>query len=342
MRVRGSRFLCTALIGAVLLGTGVASADDDPRKVRAEAVFQEGVKLQSQGKSNEALAKLRQAYEIYPSPNTLGGIARVEQAMGKQVDAIWHYREAVRNPLMHPENAEYAKRAIAQLEKQLARVDVRGPSGLVVTIDAHDYTLPLVEPLDVEPNTISAKGTLAGASYEGRATAVAGSVTTLTMTVAGGGPVAAPPTTSASIPFTEPPPVAPDRPFWTTGRVAGTVMFGVGIVGLGVGIGLGASSSSAADRGDALARDLGATGCSGASPPAACRELTDARSAQDRDATGSTVALVAGGVLAAAGAVLFIVSRPSSGSSGSSSARAFRVVPVLGAGTAGMSMSTAF
>src|SRR5687768_1434746 len=124
--MRATRLLTLAIAATLTFASLPASADDDPRKVRAEGVFKEGVKLHEAGKHEEALAKLREAYLIYQSPNTLGGIARVEQALGKKVDALHHYKEAVKNPLMHPENAAYARKAIAELEAETAHVDVKG------------------------------------------------------------------------------------------------------------------------------------------------------------------------------------------------------------------------
>lgn len=183
MNLRRALVLALTATTLVAVAPSTALADDDPRKVRAEAAFQEGVKLQSQGRSAEALAKLKEAYATYPSPNTLGGIARIEQALGRSLDAIRHYREALRNPLTHPENAEYAKRAIAELEKHLGRIDVRGPTGLAVRIDDRDLVLPLVEPLDVEPSAVMLRGKLAGAEYEGRGTAIVGQTTTIEMSL---------------------------------------------------------------------------------------------------------------------------------------------------------------
>lgn len=329
MDLRRALVLAFTATTLVAVAPSTARADDDPRKVRAEAVFQEGVKLQSQGRSAEALAKLKQAYEIYASPNTLAGIARIEQALGRSLDAIRHYREALRNPLTHPENAEYAKRAIAELEKRLARVDVRGPTGLAIRIDDRDVVLPLVEPLDVEPSAVSLRGRLAGAEYAGHGTAVVGQMTTIEMTA-----VAATPTPHGAIPTEGPPP--PGEPgFWTGGRVAGVSMFAVGVVGLGVGFGFGASSNSEAERADALAQRLGPSACPAGVASADCADLRDARDAQDRNRTISGVALVSGGILAAAGAVVFFASPPRR-------TTGMRVVPHVARDSVGMTLQSAF
>jgi len=334
MRLRRTLTLAVAVAAVVALCPVPARADDDPRKVRAEAVFQEGVRMQSQGRSADALAKLKEAYEIYPSPNTLAGIARVEHSLGRSLEAIRHYREALRNPLTHPENAEYAKRAIAELEKRLARIDVRGPTGLVVKIGDRDLVLPLVEPVDVEPSPLKLRGTLAGATYEGEGTATVGRLTTIDMAAAS----AAAPALGA---IETTPPSGSEPGFWTGGRIAGAAIFGVGLVGLGVGIGFGASSGSEADRADGLSQKLGPAGCSAGAASADCAALRDARDAQDSHRTISGATLISGGVLAAAGIVLFLVSSPRA-ASGSTGTRGMVVVPELARGSLGVSVQSAF
>jgi tetratricopeptide (TPR) repeat protein len=319
-RIAGAVALACA---SVAFAPRTAHADDDPRKKAAEAVFQEGVKLHAQGKNEEALAKLQKAYDTYPSPNTLGGIARVEQAMGRSLDAIRHYREAVRNPLMHPENAEYARRAIAELEKQLARIDAKGPKGLVVTIDKRDYVLPLAEPVDVKADTYELSGKLGETRYEGRATAPIGKVTEIELKPIGGATAAPPPPQGDAHPV-EPPPVEPSRPFWDTGRIVGAAAFGVGVVGVGAGLLFGKSSSDAASHGDELQSRLGRDACGRASPPAECADLKNARDDQDRDAALSRVFVIGGAVVAAGGVALFVWPRsdvrvtPSAGKNGAS------------------------
>lgn len=299
------------MVLVLLSSASTALADDDPRKKAAEATFHEGVRLHQQGKSEEALVKLKKAYETYPSPNTLGGIARVEQALGRSLDALRHYREALRNPLMHPENAEHARAAIKELEKDLARVDVKGPKGLAVTIDGVEHVLPLAEPIDLKAQTLELSATLTGVKYEARATAPIGRITVIEML-----PPAAPATTGAAPAATRSsadtyPPAAGHRPFWDAGRITGVALFGVGVASAGAGFLFGVSSNDAADRADGLQGRLGRDACGGAAPPSDCATLRDARSEQDRDATLSTVFLVGGAVFAVAGAAFFFWPRSS-------------------------------
>lgn len=308
------RFSAAALAALVLLSSSrPAAADDDPRRAQADAVFQEGLKLHDAGQEKEALEKFRKAYATYPSPNALFQIARSEHILTDYVLAIRHYREALKNPLLHPKNAKLAKEFILDLERKLARVEVVGPSGATAKIADVTVTLPLGEPLDVEPGTILASATSEGQRFEGRVVALSGRVTRLELApTAATEPAATAPTPepeAATAPppsFETPPPAPPERGFWDTGRIAGVAALGVGAVGIGAGVLFGASSNDDAERADALQRQLGPSACAGASPPAACAELNDARDAQDRNATLSTVFIVGGAAIAATGAALVL------------------------------------
>ncbi|MBX3192022.1 MAG: tetratricopeptide repeat protein [Labilithrix sp.] len=310
-------FVSATVVALACLVARPARADDDPRKKAAETTFQEGVRLHGQGKHEEALAKLRQAYETYPSPNTLTGIARVEQALGRELQALRHYREAIRNPLTHPENADRSRAAVKELETKLARVDIKGPAGLTIVVDGARYVLPLVEPLDVQPDTFVVEGTLGETRYQGRATAVVGRVTEIELRAD-----ALPPAAASASPST----VAPlerESSFWDAGRIVGLAAFGVGIASIGAGAFFGGESNDAAARASDLQTRLGRDGCAASPPPVGCVELRDARDAQSRDATLSTVFIVTGVLASAAGAALFVWPRSN-----------VRVTPAAGGGAA--------
>lgn len=279
---------------AATLLTRAASAEDDPRKVRAEAFFNEGVKLHTAGKNEEALAKLREAYEIFPSPNTLSGIARVEQALGRKIDALKHYREALANPLLHPQNAEYAKKAVSELEAETAHVDIKGPPGLVVQVDGKEVTLPLAQPLDTEPKTISVTGKAGDKEYVGSASCPAGKLTVIELRlvqndVAGD---------------TTPPPEEPSSS-WTTGKTLGLVLWGGAVLAAGAGTYFTiAANRAASDIDDVRARTANPDGaCVGISSPdcSTRQEAADDRVMNSNLALGSFVgagALLVGGALA--------------------------------------------
>jgi hypothetical protein len=107
--------------------------------------------------------------------------------------------------------------------------------------------------------------------------------------------------------------------FWTTGRTLGAVSAGLGLVGVGVGVALGlfASSSQRRERAD----------CS----PSACFSyplaVEDYGTAQSQ-ATGATIAFVAGPALVAAGVVLWLTAPRGSGAPAASALR-ITVAPAL-------------
>ena len=77
-------FVSVALLAsASVFVAAPASAQDDPRKAQAEALFQEGLKLHDKDREADALEKFQKAYAIYPSPNTLVSVAREEQLVGR-------------------------------------------------------------------------------------------------------------------------------------------------------------------------------------------------------------------------------------------------------------------
>jgi hypothetical protein len=297
--MRATRLLTLAIAATLTLTSlHATAADDDPRKQRAEGVFKEGVKLHEAGKHEEALAKLREAYLIYPSPNTLGGIARVEQALGKKVDALHHYKEALKNPLMHPENATYAKKAIAELEAETAHVDVKGPPGLVVQIDGKEVALPLAEPVDTEPKTISLAAKAGDKEYVGSASCPAGTVTVIEMRVVQNNDGAAG--------TTLPPSGDAPRTFWTTGHTIGMI----GWAGALLAGGAGAYFTMAANRN---ADDIDAIRARSANPDSSCVGVTNAdcdarRESEDDRARNTNFAIasfVTSGVLLVGGTVAF-------------------------------------
>jgi hypothetical protein len=93
---------------------------------------------------------------------------------------------------------------------------------------------------------------------------------------------------------------------WSTARWLGLAAAGAGVVGLGIGAAFGALALSSQNREKA---DCAAAGCGSA---AASKASTDYNAAK-RNADASTIAFVAGGVLVAAGAVLWFTAPAAEG-----------------------------
>jgi hypothetical protein len=330
-RLRLSLFASTSAL--LLLAVTPAHGQDDPRKVQAEASFQEAVKLHEKGRSADALDKFRAAYAIYPSPNTLVNMAREEQLLGRKLEALRHFHEALKMPLLNPQSAQVAKQHAADLERQFGRVEVKGPKGLVLVLGDHEYVLPLTEPLDVEPGTVDATGSYGQARYRGRATAPAGQLATLDMVPDGSQGSAAAGGATTTTPVTDPPPASSDE---GSSTVRWLVPGGLGVLGL-TGIVLGVvflgKGNTANDDAKALGVDPGCVGVSSAT----CDRAGQLKSDWNTDKTLSTLSFVGGGVFLAAAAVTAVWWPKAKSSPGLGS-----VLPLLSPTHAGASASFNF
>jgi hypothetical protein len=289
-----------ALSGAVLLSVSApAHAQDDPRKAQAEALFQEGLKLHDKDREAEALEKFQKSYVIYPSPSTLVSIGREEQLLGRPLDALRRYRQALKQPLLNPKYAQMAKQYIGELEIRFGKVSLTGPSGTKLSIYGETLRLPLDEPLDVEPGTVLLHGDHDGKLLEGTVLAVAGKVVVLELREKPDAASAKAPEEPARGPrVTEPPPEERSSSRTSMGYV---VPIGFGIAALaaaGAGVAFASSSRSAED-------DARAFRSSGACAPgndqcARVRSFVDdasSRATWSYVFYGASLALVAGAVV---------------------------------------------
>lgn len=338
--------LLAASLASLVLVPSLASAQEDPRKKEAAQLYEEGLKLHDKDKEAEALEKFQKSYAIYPSPNTLVSIAREEQLTGKSLDALRHYREALKQPILNPKNATLAKQYIVELEPKFGRVTVTGPSGTKVTIAGVTARLPMDEPVDVEPGNLALAGDLDGKTLVGTGSVAAGKFASIELKVkdepTAVGPATQPSTQPPTHDHVEPPPVAPsERSFWGWRSITGLSLVGVGVVGLGLGFVFNGQKSS---KQDAVAADNAKLGnsttvCGGASPPAECTSLRQDSSDLDSASSRTTVSFVAGGIALGVGAA-FVASAaiwPHQ-----KDASAARIVPVAGPREAGLILVSDF
>lgn len=293
----------TLVASVLVLVPRVADAQDDPRKAQAESVFAEGLKLHDANHDGEALAKYRQAYGIYPTPNILFAVARLEQVLGQSLAAVTHFREALKSPLLHPRNRELGKTYIAELEKKLARVILVGPAGLRVTIAGKEHRLPVDGVIDVEPGSVAGHAEQDGRTYAGRVDTLAGSEAILELkpVQSASSSGAAP----AGAPVGEQPPPSGGEPSNATRNVLAGTLAAVGVVGLGVGLVFSLKAESQISDATTYRDSVAGGPCSTRALPTCDRYasmLDDIKSTRDV----STVAFVGGAVfLAGAGAVFF-------------------------------------
>lgn len=329
MKTRRPRLTFFATSALVLLVIAPAYAQDDPRKVRAEGSFQEAVKLHEKGRNADALERFRAAYAIYPSPNTLVNIAREEQVLGRGLEALRHYHEALKMPLLNPQSAQVAKQHAADLERQFGRIELKGPKGLVLRIADREYVLPLADPVDVEAGSVDASGSYGQTRYRGRALARPGELATLEML-----PEAASPAPAGATPaVTEPPPAGADERNSTARWLVPAGLGAVGLTGVVLGFVFLGKGNAANDDAKQLGVDQGCVGVTSSQ----CDRARQLQSDWKSDATLSSVSFVAGGVFIAAAAATALLWPKTKASSGGA-----RFVPFVSPAHAGASAAISF
>ncbi len=89
----------------------------DPR-VEARRHFKTGMFLINEGKYDEAIVELLEAYAVKPHPNVLFNVARAHEAAGRPVEAIGYYRRYLD---ASPPDAEKVRDTLAKLEAQVPK-----------------------------------------------------------------------------------------------------------------------------------------------------------------------------------------------------------------------------
>jgi len=282
---RGPIFVATAL--ALLSLPGVAHADSP--KIAAQALFEEGRKLVAEGRIAEGCPKLAESQKLDPAPGTQINLADCLERSGKTATAWVTYSEAAAaaRSLGRADWEELATTRAAALEPRLTRLRIVVPpdaeaEGLVVSRDGTavgraewDTAIP------VDPGVHSV-----GASADGRV------AHRETVEVAPGHAVVV-----VRIPrlLPRPPLPAPNA------RATGTAQRAVGIAVGGAGLLSGVAGIVLGVRAAQMNRDGRATCTGTVCPPDGADKVHTAHDL----ATASTVTFVGGGVLLAAGIVIY-------------------------------------
>jgi hypothetical protein len=279
------RYVLTMALAAALLTTR-ASAQQDPRRAQAEALFKEALDLHDDKREVEALSKFEKAYALLPTSNLLYWIAREEQLVGKSLTSLRRYREVLKDGTLHPDNVQFAKKFIAELEPRFARVVIRGPAGTLVSIGGKQFRLPIEEAIDLEPGVITVKGERDGLEYTGTGPAEAGKTSVMELH-ASAAPVGPPQEVRPS----------PSPARWIVPIGLGVI----GVAGVAVGAAYLAKGNTAVDDSRTLLKSGSCMGVMSAE----CQRALELRSDRDSASTLSTASfLVGGGFLLAAGAAM--------------------------------------
>lgn len=315
---RGALPRATALVLALAAAGGVAlaappaaaqAAVTAKEKQAARVLAQMGYELFVEGKYEEAIKKLDQAEGIFHAPPHHELAGRALEKLGRLLSARERYERVVaepptkRSPKAFHETHAAAVKALESLETRIPSIQLKlngaGADKARVTLDGEPVpAAELRAAKELDPGTYTIRIQSDGMETETRTVTLAeGSRQTLELVLR--------------------PKVVPDRrgPLWP-----GVVTVAAGAAGLGLGAAAGAVSLD------------GVAGLREACPDKRCPlEQAGALDQAKTLAAVSTAGFVAGGALAAAGAVLLVV-RPGGTSAGSEA----RLTPVIGPGYLGV------
>ncbi|MEO8875558.1 MAG: tetratricopeptide repeat protein [Polyangiaceae bacterium] len=312
MKTRSGALALISLLGLA----GVCRADSQDDKAAAQAAYDLGRKLSLAGNFAEACPKFEESEKLDPGLGTMLFLADCYEKTGKTASAWGEFREAEAIALKQSDaRQKVAHDRASALEPRLSRVLIKVESanqldGLYVTRDGVEigqgvWNTPL--PIDPGPHDIAASATGHKTWTEHVEIATNGTTTTVVVprlleepnAVAVGNPAVLP--TKNQNPSTQ----TPDQPPQSDGktqRLVGVAAAGVGVVAAGFGtvFGLMASSKLSDSNADGHCGGSNHSGVNGCDATG-----VQARSDAGDDATISTIAFVASGVLIAGGAVLY-------------------------------------
>jgi hypothetical protein len=294
----------------------------------ARTRFEEGVKLGEAGKHEAARLKFNQAWLLLRSnPNVLYNLARSELMAGHPLEALAHFRQYMKwseskDPRFTPVQIERTKEYLATLQKQICEIEIEAPVGARLAIDAHDVE---GSPATGEPVPVLPGRHVVTANGDGRERSV-------TVDCPGGlimkaklvddGPKAPSARTEPALPKVDrsgerDAATSGSSDFWTSGRVVGTAVGGVGVATAAAGLVFFLMSQSSEDEVSQIRSELPQTPTHGACTDPAnrgtCDRLASAADTQESQQNVATGLFVGGGALVLGGALLFLLSPPKSG-----------------------------
>jgi hypothetical protein len=132
-RLSRSFFLLAAVLSfTTFVSAARAQMSDTEKKAAARAAYQEGVKLQDEGKFEDALKRFDSAQKLYDAPTHLLHIAECQAMTGRLVEASETYETLARKP-MPPGSPEAFTQAQQQGQAELPPLRARIPTLRVTT-----------------------------------------------------------------------------------------------------------------------------------------------------------------------------------------------------------------
>jgi hypothetical protein len=208
-------FATSLVLLAIVAQTSPLTADPQA-KAQAQELLGQGTKLYAQGDVAGALEKFNAAYAAYASPKLMFNIGQCYRDLSRPVEALEAFEKFLASAAdASPEMAADARKAVAQLQKKLGRIQIDcETAGAEVSVDGKNVGMaPLPDPIWATPghHQVTAKHASAAPAIED-VDVTAGSVSTVTVRLA---PVAVPVAAPA-------PKAAPDFDLQATSRPSGT------------------------------------------------------------------------------------------------------------------------
>ncbi len=287
-------------LGAVLLFPAVARATNADDKAAAQALFDEGRKLVDAGKYPEACAKLESSQRLDPGAGTLLWLATCYEKNGQTASAWVTYTDAATaSHDRHPDWAARANERAKALFPNLSHLVIDVPSppdGVIVkrdgkVLDSGSYGAAM--PIDPGHHVIDASAPNKLPFHKELDVGPKGAQEKVSVTLE-----PAPVTQTDSHITVTPPQHTEASSSGTAMRIAGGTMIGVGVAGVIVG-GLfgGLAIGKKNDASPMCTSDF--SRCTSAGKALVDDAMTFA--------TISTIGFIAGGILAAAGVVVFVI-----------------------------------
>lgn len=147
----------TGLVLVILcIAAGIAGADTDAQKA-----FERGRAALQTGKYDAACAAFEESYELDPKEETRFNIALCSEQLGKLATALHHYQEIAKSDTSSrrakaAQAAESLLKRVPRLRIELGNKDKVVPAGFVVTLDGERVTNFKDTPMDIGAHTVMA------------------------------------------------------------------------------------------------------------------------------------------------------------------------------------------
>jgi hypothetical protein len=135
-----------------------AAQGEDPVTLQARARFKEGVEAFDKGRYEEARLAFLQAYALKKHPAVLLNLAQSSARSNHPLEAAKYFQQFLKEaPNASPQQRKDAEAGLAEVRKQLGRIEVVAPPGTEITLDDQKVGTTPFEALDVEPGVHTLK-----------------------------------------------------------------------------------------------------------------------------------------------------------------------------------------